>query len=117
MLSSVIDVYRLDICFEGRQVVISLMISKLSIDEEMTCVKVAGSEEAYMAAKPLFLSMGKNTVYCGGAGNGSVSSVSTASNKQHLQLILRILSSQTTWIFRSVFNSLSFCNLDCNDLL
>ncbi|XP_062012599.1 probable 3-hydroxyisobutyrate dehydrogenase, mitochondrial isoform X2 [Rosa rugosa] len=34
---------------------------------------VGGSEEAYMAAEPLFLSMGKNTVYCGGAGNGSCS--------------------------------------------
>ncbi|KAL6197106.1 hypothetical protein ACLB2K_032718 [Fragaria x ananassa] len=47
----------------------------LSIDEEMTCVKVAGSEEAYIAAKPLFLSMGKNTVYCGGAGNGSTAMI------------------------------------------
>ena len=41
-------------------------------DEIMACKQVGGSEEAYLAAKPLFLSMGKNTVYCGGAGNGSV---------------------------------------------
>ncbi|XP_035544040.1 probable 3-hydroxyisobutyrate dehydrogenase, mitochondrial isoform X3 [Juglans regia] len=32
---------------------------------------VGGSEEAYLAAKPLLLSMGKNTIYCGKAGNGS----------------------------------------------
>ncbi|OVA07803.1 6-phosphogluconate dehydrogenase [Macleaya cordata] len=31
---------------------------------------VGGLEEAYLAARPLFLSMGKNTIYCGGAGNG-----------------------------------------------
>ncbi|WOL12235.1 putative 3-hydroxyisobutyrate dehydrogenase, mitochondrial isoform X3 [Canna indica] len=31
---------------------------------------VGGMEEAYVAAKPLFLSMGKNTIYCGGNGNG-----------------------------------------------
>uniref|UniRef100_A0A5B7BF25 3-hydroxyisobutyrate dehydrogenase n=1 Tax=Davidia involucrata TaxID=16924 RepID=A0A5B7BF25_DAVIN len=36
---------------------------------------VGGSEEAYLAAKPLFLSMGKNTIYCGGAGNGSVAKI------------------------------------------
>ncbi|XP_024159014.1 probable 3-hydroxyisobutyrate dehydrogenase, mitochondrial isoform X2 [Rosa chinensis] len=36
---------------------------------------VGGSEEAYMAAEPLFLSMGKNTVYCGGAGNGSAAKI------------------------------------------
>ncbi|XP_075666784.1 putative 3-hydroxyisobutyrate dehydrogenase, mitochondrial [Castanea sativa] len=35
---------------------------------------VGGSEEAFLAAKPLFLLMGKNTIYCGKAGNGSVSS-------------------------------------------
>ena len=35
-------------------------------------VQVGGLEEAYVAAKPLFLSMGKSTIYCGGAGNGSV---------------------------------------------
>ncbi|CAL5411671.1 unnamed protein product [Camellia sinensis] len=32
---------------------------------------VGGLEEAYLAAKSLFLSMGKSTIYCGGAGNGS----------------------------------------------
>ncbi|CAL9130236.1 unnamed protein product [Musa textilis] len=31
---------------------------------------IGGMEEAYLAAKPLFLSMGKNTIYCGGTGNG-----------------------------------------------
>ncbi|KAL2473859.1 putative 3-hydroxyisobutyrate dehydrogenase [Forsythia ovata] len=36
---------------------------------------VGGPEEAYMAAKPLFHSMGKNTIYCGGAGNGSTAKI------------------------------------------
>ncbi|KAL9263496.1 putative 3-hydroxyisobutyrate dehydrogenase, mitochondrial [Drosera capensis] len=36
---------------------------------------VGGEEEAYMAAQPLFLSMGKSTIYCGGAGNGSVAKI------------------------------------------
>lgn len=36
-------------------------------------MQVGGSEKAYLAAKPIFLSMGKSTVHCGGAGNGSVS--------------------------------------------
>ncbi|CAN6465574.1 unnamed protein product [Victoria cruziana] len=31
---------------------------------------VGGPEEAYMIAQPLFLSMGKNSIYCGGTGNG-----------------------------------------------
>ncbi|QHO06441.1 putative 3-hydroxyisobutyrate dehydrogenase [Arachis hypogaea] len=34
---------------------------------------VGGSEEVFAAAKPLFFSMGKGAIYCGGAGNGSVS--------------------------------------------
>lgn len=34
--------------------------------------QVGGSEEAFLAAKPLFLSMGKSAIYCGGAGTGSV---------------------------------------------
>lgn len=63
----------------------------MRIDEEMTCVKVGGSKEAYLAAKPLFLTMGKNTVYCGGAGNGSVSYVITAPDMQYFQLILNFL--------------------------
>ncbi|XVF26333.1 hypothetical protein REPUB_Repub14bG0007200 [Reevesia pubescens] len=33
---------------------------------------VGGSEDAYLAAKSLLLSMGKNTIFCGGPGNGSV---------------------------------------------
>lgn len=37
-------------------------------------IQVGGLEKAYAAAKPLFLSMGKNTIYCGGAGTGSVCS-------------------------------------------
>ncbi|KAG6642466.1 probable 3-hydroxyisobutyrate dehydrogenase, mitochondrial isoform X1 [Carya illinoinensis] len=36
---------------------------------------VGGSEEAYLAAKPLLLSMGKNTIYCGKAGNGSAAKI------------------------------------------
>ncbi|PSS02608.1 3-hydroxyisobutyrate dehydrogenase [Actinidia chinensis var. chinensis] len=36
---------------------------------------VGGLEEAYLAAKRLFLSMGKNTIYCGGAGNGSAAKI------------------------------------------
>lgn len=42
----------------------------------MTIHQVGGPEEAYFAAKALFLSMGKGSVYCGGAGNGSVSIIS-----------------------------------------
>ncbi|MCH93552.1 3-hydroxyisobutyrate dehydrogenase, partial [Trifolium medium] len=36
---------------------------------------VGGSEEAFLAAKPLFLSMGKSTIYCGGAGSGSAAKI------------------------------------------
>ncbi|CAM8905881.1 unnamed protein product [Rhodiola kirilowii] len=36
---------------------------------------VGGPEEAYAAAKPIFLTMGKNIVYCGGPGNGSAAKV------------------------------------------
>ncbi|KAJ3679357.1 hypothetical protein LUZ60_017368 [Juncus effusus] len=36
---------------------------------------VGGLEEAYIAAKPLLLSMGKNTIYCGGSGNGSAAKI------------------------------------------
>ncbi|KAL1829512.1 hypothetical protein ACET3Z_007924 [Daucus carota] len=36
---------------------------------------VGGSEEAYLAAKTLFLSMGKNTVYCGPTGTGSAAKI------------------------------------------
>ncbi|KAI3847817.1 hypothetical protein MKW98_021777 [Papaver atlanticum] len=36
---------------------------------------VGGSEDAYLSASPLFLSMGKNTIYCGGAGNGSAAKI------------------------------------------
>lgn len=36
---------------------------------------VGGSEEAYLAAKPLFSSMGKSTIYCGGAGSGSAAKI------------------------------------------
>ncbi|XP_010245774.1 PREDICTED: probable 3-hydroxyisobutyrate dehydrogenase, mitochondrial isoform X2 [Nelumbo nucifera] len=31
---------------------------------------VGGLEEVYLAAKPLFLSMGRHAIYCGGPGNG-----------------------------------------------
>nr|GMD09612.1 probable 3-hydroxyisobutyrate dehydrogenase, mitochondrial isoform X1 [Ipomoea batatas] len=36
---------------------------------------VGGSEEAYIAANPLFLTMGKNSIYCGGSGNGSTAKI------------------------------------------
>lgn len=36
---------------------------------------VGGSEEAYKYARPLFLSMGKNIIYCGGPGNGSTAKI------------------------------------------
>ncbi|XP_021661295.2 probable 3-hydroxyisobutyrate dehydrogenase, mitochondrial isoform X2 [Hevea brasiliensis] len=38
-------------------------------------IQVGGSEDACLAAKPLFLSMGKNTIYCGGAGTGSAAKI------------------------------------------
>ncbi|KAK2995687.1 hypothetical protein RJ640_013485 [Escallonia rubra] len=38
-------------------------------------IQVGGLEEAYAAAKPLFLSMGQKAIYCGGAGNGSVAKI------------------------------------------
>ncbi|CAO2823356.1 unnamed protein product [Amaranthus hypochondriacus] len=36
---------------------------------------VGGPQEAYRAAEALFLSMGKASIYCGGAGNGSVAKI------------------------------------------
>jgi len=36
---------------------------------------VGGLEEAYVAAKPLLLAMGKKLIYCGGAGNGSAAKI------------------------------------------
>ncbi|KAL4321111.1 hypothetical protein AHAS_Ahas14G0077800 [Arachis hypogaea] len=36
---------------------------------------VGGSEEVFAAAKPLFFSMGKGAIYCGGAGNGSAAKI------------------------------------------
>ncbi|XP_010926932.1 probable 3-hydroxyisobutyrate dehydrogenase, mitochondrial isoform X3 [Elaeis guineensis] len=36
---------------------------------------VGGLEEAYLAAKPLFLSMGKQTIYCGSSGNGAAAKI------------------------------------------
>ncbi|KAA8514823.1 hypothetical protein F0562_018002 [Nyssa sinensis] len=47
----------------------------LSAEAGTLTFMVGGSEEAYLAAKPLFLSMGKNTIYCGGAGNGSAAKI------------------------------------------
>ena len=35
--------------------------------------QVGGPEEAYKAAGSLFSAMGKNTIYCGSSGTGSVS--------------------------------------------
>lgn len=42
-------------------------------EQEMDVPQVGGSEEAFLASKPLFLSMGKSAIYCGKAGSGSVS--------------------------------------------
>ncbi|XP_038974216.1 probable 3-hydroxyisobutyrate dehydrogenase, mitochondrial isoform X10 [Phoenix dactylifera] len=39
---------------------------------------VGGLEEAYLAAKPLFLSMGKQTIYCGSSGNGAAKDLTLA---------------------------------------
>ncbi|XP_021735563.1 probable 3-hydroxyisobutyrate dehydrogenase, mitochondrial isoform X2 [Chenopodium quinoa] len=36
---------------------------------------VGGTKEAYLAAEPLFHSMGRASIYCGGAGNGSVAKI------------------------------------------
>ncbi|MBA0648274.1 hypothetical protein Goklo_016026 [Gossypium klotzschianum] len=36
---------------------------------------VGGSEDVYLAAKSLLLSMGKNAIFCGGPGNGSVAKI------------------------------------------
>ncbi|KAK4254748.1 hypothetical protein QN277_010083 [Acacia crassicarpa] len=36
---------------------------------------VGGSEEAFLAAKSLFLSMGKSAIYCGGEGSGSAAKI------------------------------------------
>ncbi|XP_058071615.1 probable 3-hydroxyisobutyrate dehydrogenase, mitochondrial isoform X4 [Magnolia sinica] len=36
---------------------------------------VGGLEEAYLAARPLFLSMGKRAIYCGGTGNGAAAKI------------------------------------------
>ncbi|KAL6561906.1 hypothetical protein OROGR_002913 [Orobanche gracilis] len=47
----------------------------LSADTGSLTFMVGGSEEAYRFAKPLFLSMGKNVIYCGGPGNGSTAKI------------------------------------------
>lgn len=47
----------------------------LSAEAGSLTFMVGGSEEAYESAKPLFLSMGKNIVYCGGPGNGSAAKI------------------------------------------
>lgn len=36
---------------------------------------VGGLEEAYLVAEPLFLSMGKASIYCGASGNGSAAKI------------------------------------------
>ncbi|OMO83240.1 6-phosphogluconate dehydrogenase, NADP-binding protein [Corchorus capsularis] len=36
---------------------------------------VGGTEDAYVVAKSLLLSMGKNTIFCGGPGNGSAAKI------------------------------------------
>ncbi|XP_038894393.1 probable 3-hydroxyisobutyrate dehydrogenase, mitochondrial isoform X3 [Benincasa hispida] len=47
----------------------------LAADAGTLTFMVGGPEEAYYAAKSLFLSMGKGSVYCGGAGNGSAAKI------------------------------------------
>lgn len=47
----------------------------LAADTGTLTFMVGGLEEAYIAAKQLFLLMGKNTIYCGGAGNGSAAKI------------------------------------------
>ncbi|XP_022140220.1 probable 3-hydroxyisobutyrate dehydrogenase, mitochondrial isoform X2 [Momordica charantia] len=47
----------------------------LAADAGKLTFMVGGSEEAYHSAKSLFLSMGKSSVYCGGAGNGSAAKI------------------------------------------
>ncbi|KAK6150149.1 hypothetical protein DH2020_017674 [Rehmannia glutinosa] len=47
----------------------------LSAEAGSLTFMVGGSEEAYRSAKPLFLSMGKNIIYCGGPGNGSTAKI------------------------------------------
>ncbi|KAG0447724.1 hypothetical protein HPP92_028194 [Vanilla planifolia] len=59
---------------------------------------VGGLEDAYIAAKPLFLAMGKSSIYCGGPGNGAHARVSEAlALGQHLG----ITASTLTNIFNS----------------
>ncbi|KAM4101377.1 hypothetical protein ACB094_05G139000 [Castanea mollissima] len=72
---------------------------------------VGGSEEAFLAAKPLFLSMGKNTIYCGKAGNGSAAKICNnlamaismlgVSEALALGQSLRISASTLTKVFNS----------------
>ncbi|KAL1560517.1 3-hydroxyisobutyrate dehydrogenase [Salvia divinorum] len=47
----------------------------LSAENGTLTFMVGGSEEAYRSARPLFLSMGKNVIYCGGPGNGSAAKI------------------------------------------
>ncbi|EYU19111.1 hypothetical protein MIMGU_mgv1a008204mg [Erythranthe guttata] len=47
----------------------------LSAETGSLTFMVGGSEEAYVSAKPLFLSMGKNIIYCGGPGNGATAKI------------------------------------------
>ncbi|KGN65921.1 probable 3-hydroxyisobutyrate dehydrogenase, mitochondrial isoform X1 [Cucumis sativus] len=47
----------------------------LAADARTLTFMVGGLEEAYHAAKALFLSMGKGSVYCGGSGNGSAAKI------------------------------------------
>jgi 3-hydroxyisobutyrate dehydrogenase-like beta-hydroxyacid dehydrogenase len=47
---------------------------------------VGGLEEAYLAAKPLLLAMGRKAIYCGGAGNGSASFVNLHSLQKKISV-------------------------------
>lgn len=54
---------------------------------------VGGPEEAYAAAKLIFLAMGKNIVYCGGSRNSSATKVSIILHDCEHAWDLRSLSS------------------------
>ena len=68
-------------------------------------VQVGGLEEAYLAAKPLLLSMGKRAIYCGGAGNGSASFV----NPDSWLIIISVQMIPThSWYWK--FKAAKICN-------
>ncbi|KAK3432733.1 hypothetical protein EUGRSUZ_D00258, partial [Eucalyptus grandis] len=63
---------------------------------------VGGSEEAYLTAKRLLLAMGKSTIYCGGAGNGSAAKICN-----NLAMAASMLGVSEALALGQVFNSSS----------